>query len=172
MTAIIRPYTSEDAEAVLAVNEASLPAVNSIDARELADLAHQSAATLVAVQDGTPAGVLICLDHRADYESRNFAWLKDNLGEFLYVDRIALGPQARGKALGQALYAHLIDALARVPEYTCLPLACEVNTRPANPGSLRFHSRLGFREIGTADHGDKAVVYLSRPLTGTPEQGS
>ena len=172
MTAIIRPYAPEDAEAVLAVNEASLPAVNSIDTVELDDLAHQSAATLVAEENGVPAGVLICLDHRARYDSRNFSWLKANLGEFLYVDRIALGPAARGRALGQALYAHLIDLLTQTPEYAGLPLACEVNTRPANPGSLRFHARLGFREIGTADHGDKAVVYLARPLAGTPAQGS
>ncbi|MAB00573.1 MAG: GNAT family N-acetyltransferase [Stappia sp.] len=172
MSAIIRPYVPEDARAVLAVNEASLPAVNSIDTSELDDLARQSVATLVAVEKDTLLGVLICLDQTARYDSRNFAWLKENLGEFLYVDRIALAPEARGRALGQALYGHLIDLFARNSEYAGLPLACEVNTRPANPGSLRFHARLGFREIGTADHGDKAVVYLARPLAGTPAQGS
>ena len=37
-----------------------------------------------------------------------------------------------------------------------------MNERPANPGSLRFHKRLGFEPVGTMDHGDKAVVFLAR----------
>ena len=78
MSAIIRPYVPEDARAVLAVNEASLPAVNSIDTSELDDLARQSVATLVAVEKDTLLGVLICLDQTARYDSRNFAWLKEN----------------------------------------------------------------------------------------------
>ena len=78
MSAIIRPYVPEDARAVLAVNEASLPAVNSIDTSELDDLARQSVATLVAVEKDTLLGVLICLAQTARYDSRNFAWLKEN----------------------------------------------------------------------------------------------
>jgi predicted GNAT superfamily acetyltransferase len=27
-------------------------------------------------------------------------------------------------------------------------LCCEVNVEPPNPGSLRFHERIGFAEVG------------------------
>lgn len=162
--ALIRPFAPGDTACVLAANEASLPAVNSLTEDDLADLVGQSAVTLVAEVDGAPAGLLICLDHTARYASRNFAWLKDRLGTFAYVDRIALAPGARGRGLGEALYRSLLRHLAADPRHRDLPLACEVNSRPANPGSLRFHQRLGFREIGSADHGDKAVIYLARPV--------
>lgn len=160
----IRPFSAADAAAALAVNEASLPAVNSLSETELLDLARMSVHTLVALHDGNTVGLLVCLDQTADYDSRNFAWLKRNLGRFSYVDRIALAPQARGAGIGERLYRDLIDRLAADPHRLEAPLTCEVNTRPPNPGSLRFHQRLGFAEIGAQDLGDKAVVYLSRSI--------
>jgi predicted GNAT superfamily acetyltransferase len=87
------------------------------------------------------------------------------------VDRIALAPAARGSGTGERLYRELLALLAADPDRVGLPLACEVNTRPANPGSLRFHQRLGFAEIGANDHGDKAVVYLARAVMPAEQQG-
>ena len=45
-------------------------------------------------------------------------------------------------------------------------IGCEVNIRPPNPGSHRFHKRLGFHQVGERhyDGGDKAVAYYVRPL--------
>ncbi|NNE42793.1 MAG: GNAT family N-acetyltransferase, partial [Gemmatimonadetes bacterium] len=45
-------------------------------------------------------------------------------------------------------------------------ITCEVNTRPRNDGSLRFHARLGFREVGTqeTEGGAKAVSLLEKRL--------
>jgi predicted GNAT superfamily acetyltransferase len=45
-------------------------------------------------------------------------------------------------------------------------IVCEVNLQPPNPGSDRFHSAQGFREIGraTIDSGTKTVRYLLRRL--------
>ncbi|WP_417769525.1 GNAT family N-acetyltransferase [Stappia sp.] len=160
----IRPFLPADAGAARRVNEASLPAVNSLSEAELLALAEMSVHTLVAVRGEDLVGLLVCLDQGADYDSRNFTWLKDNLGRFAYVDRIALAPEARGAGIGQLFYQDLIARLAAEPARATAPLACEVNTRPPNPGSLRFHQRLGFAEIGAQDLGDKAVVYLSRPL--------
>lgn len=168
-TGRIRTFAPGDRDTVLAVNQANLPAVGSLTGAALDALVAQARATLVAEVDGRPAGLLICLDHTARYDSPNFAWLKERLGRFTYVDRIALAPDACGLGIGQRLYETLIARLAEDPATAGLPLACEVNTRPANPGSLRFHRRLGFVEIGTLDHGDKAVVFLSR--TADPASG-
>jgi predicted GNAT superfamily acetyltransferase len=41
-------------------------------------------------------------------------------------------------------------------------IVCEVNVQPPNPGSDRFHSAQGFREVGRGfvDNGSKTVRYL------------
>ena len=46
-------------------------------------------------------------------------------------------------------------------------LLCEVNVKPRNEGSLRFHHRLGFREVGQQDTegGAKRVSMLAKPIT-------
>jgi hypothetical protein len=46
-------------------------------------------------------------------------------------------------------------------------IGCEVNTAPPNPGSQRFHTRLGFVGIGEQifEAGSKSVRYYSRPLS-------
>ena len=46
-------------------------------------------------------------------------------------------------------------------------LLCEVNVRPLNAGSLRFHHRIGFTEVGQqdTDGGRKTVSLLAKPLS-------
>ncbi len=126
----------------------------------MAVLISQSAECLVAERESAVAGLLICLNEGADYDSRNFQWLKRKYERFFYVDRIALAPESRGLGLGEALYDSLIQRLPK----TGAPLCCEVNSRPPNPGSLKFHQRLGFTQIGTEAYEDKAVVFLARAL--------
>ena len=45
-------------------------------------------------------------------------------------------------------------------------ITCEVNTRPANPDSMAFHERLGFREVGRqqTEGGAKEVALLAWEL--------
>jgi predicted GNAT superfamily acetyltransferase len=45
-------------------------------------------------------------------------------------------------------------------------MACEVNIRPPNDESMRFHTRLGFGEVGTqvTDNGSKEVALLLKEL--------
>lgn len=172
-TPVIRPFEPTDLDALHRINQASVPNVGSVSLDRLRALVATSLTTLVAVGPEGPAGLLVCLDETADYDSPNFLWLKQRYPRFFYVDRIALDPDARGRALGQALYETLLTRLADTPSHRDLPLACEVNTEPANPGSLRFHARLGFREIGTQTFGDgKAVVYLARPVDAVSMEGT
>jgi predicted GNAT superfamily acetyltransferase len=167
----VRPIEPADFPAVVAINEASLPAVSSLTETALAELVATGVVTLVACSQDGPVGMLVCLDHEAEYDSPNFKWLKKSLTRFTYVDRIAVAPDARGKAIGRELYRALLARLAADPARAHLPLACEVNTRPPNPGSMRFHGSLGFVEIGRLDHGDKAVAYLMRDPKTAPDIG-
>lgn len=161
----IRPFLPGDLSHLLSINNAAVPAVSEVTAEELLDLIDQALVCLVAVVDDAPAGFLLCIGTGADYASPNYKWISENVPEFAYTDRISVDEDRRGLKIGEKLY----QALFQIYAGTGRSFVCEVNTRPPNPGSLRFHNRLGFEEIGTADHGEKAVVYLSKkPIEGEP----
>ncbi|WP_309712771.1 GNAT family N-acetyltransferase [Pseudolysinimonas sp.] len=140
----IRPYTPADLTAVVAINDAAYPAVPITPAEELVELIALSRLTLV-VDDGEPAGFIVALAPGLDYASENYTWFSARSSDFLYVDRIVLAPRLQGQGVGPRLYAAVDDA-ARADGAT--EITCEVNVRPPNPGSLAFHARLGFIEVG------------------------
>lgn len=156
---LIRPVQASDFPRLLVINNACTPGVGELDMSRLVKLAGQAAHLLVAEVDGTPAGFLLCLHEGADYASPNYGWLCARFDRMAYVDRIAIADGHRDLGLGAALYA----ALGKAEAGSGRPVTCEVNERPANPGSLRFHTKLGFEPVGRLDHGDKAVVFLARP---------
>ncbi len=59
--------------------------------------------------------------------------------------------------VASALYA---DVAGAARERGISVLACEVNLKPENPISLRFHARQGFVEIGTLGTRDGRIVSL------------
>jgi len=154
----VRPFLPGDLSSLLAMNNAAVPAVSELTAEDLLDLISGALICLVAENAGEAAGFLLCLGDGVDYDSPNYAWLSARVSNFAYTDRICVDETMRGRKIGDALYAALFKQFAG----TGRSFLCEVNERPANPGSLRFHGRLGFEEIGKADHGDKAVIYLQR----------
>ncbi|WP_299472891.1 GNAT family N-acetyltransferase [uncultured Roseibium sp.] len=154
----IRPFEPGDLSTLLGLNNSAVPAVNELTAEEMLDLIQSALICLVAVVDGEPAGLLVCFADGARYESQNYRWLSERHQNFAYTDRIVVDDRLRGQKIGDALYAALFSH--RATRGRCF--LCEVNERPPNPGSLRFHSRLGFDEIGRAENGDKSVVYMRR----------
>jgi predicted GNAT superfamily acetyltransferase len=159
----IRPYTPADLEAVVVINDGAHPAVPITPAGEIAELVASSRLALV-VDDGEVAGFLIALAAGQDYASENYAWFSARSDDFLYVDRIVLAPRLQGQGVGPRLYAAVEDA-ARADGAT--EITCEVNVRPPNPGSLAFHARLGFVEVGRQQTkgGTTEVALLARAVT-------
>lgn len=157
---LISPASTGDYSAILALNEEAVPAVNSIPQARLAHLHGQSAYLGVAREDDVVAGFLLVLSEAADYDSINFGYFKRHYPRFLYIDRIVVHPAFRGRGVGAALYADLERSLAAPGTL----LTCEVNLRPPNPGSLRFHEALGFRAVGEQDteNGSKRVCLMAR----------
>lgn len=167
----IRPAAAADLGALWAINDAATPGVGAVTETELARLvALPEATTFVAADaDDAPLGFLLLMAPGADYHSPNYRWFEDRLARgdgkaFVYVDRIAVAAAARGRRIGEALYE---SAFAAAPAGAVV-IACEVNTLPPNPGSMRFHGRLGFEQVGAAVHapGEKEVAYLERALPG------
>jgi predicted GNAT superfamily acetyltransferase len=101
------------------------------------------------------------------YASENYVYFSARARElgrdFVYVDRIVLAPALQSRGLGPRLYAAVFDEARRVgaPE-----VLCEVNVEPPNPGSLAFHTRLGFVEVGRQQThgGENVVVLLAAPV--------
>ncbi len=146
---------------LLAMNDAAVPAVNSIDRAELTHLHQQSLALIVARDSNDIAGFLLALPETADYQSANFQYFKANYPEFAYVDRIVVNSNYRRLGIGARLYAKLFEIAADKVRVTC-----EVNLQPPNPDSMAFHENLGFEKVAEQDThgGSKRVALLSRVL--------
>jgi uncharacterized protein len=145
---VIRDLTPQDHAAVLAINNATYPAMNRLDAAALAGIVAVCAYARVVEVDGQVQAFLLGLPPGADYASDNYAWFSARYADFLYVDRIAVHPAAQNAGYGARLYDDMaVFAHGRWP---CI--LAEVNALPPNPGSARFHARQGFAVVGELEH--------------------
>jgi len=162
----LRPYRDRDLDALVAVNDAAYPAVPITPAAELAELIGMSSVAVV-VDDGAAAGFVLGMPPGLAYQSENYLFFSARAREhgttFVYVDRIVLAAHLRGRALGPLLYDAVFDEARRVGADEVL---CEVNLEPPNPGSLAFHARLGFVEVGRqlTKGGANVVALLAAPV--------
>ena len=148
--------------AILALNEAAIPAVNSISLTDLEQLAAQSCYFRVAIVEDEVLGFLLMLPPGASYKSLNYAWFSERYEDFAYVDRIVIDPAVAGTGIGRQFYSDAIAVLAEKHSR----INCEVNIKPRNDVSLAFHAALEFVEVGQRDTegGSKRVSLLSRVL--------
>lgn len=158
----IRNVKSQDLAAVLALNESEVPHVGKIDISQMRWFAANASYFRVATDDDQLAGFLIGLRPGCSYGSLNYRWFCDRYVDFAYVDRIVIAPHARGRGLAARLYT---DFAATMPASVSL-MSCEVNIQPPNEQSMRFHTNLGFTEVGTlsSDSGRKQVALLIKQL--------
>ena len=162
----LRDYDERDLDRLVAVNDAAYPAVPLTPAAELAELIGMSS-VVVVVDDGSAAGFVLGMPPGLGYQSENYLFFSSRAREqgtsFVYVDRIVLAAHLRGRGLGPQLYAAVFAEARKVGADEVL---CEVNIEPPNPGSLAFHSRLGFVEIGrqSTKGGANLVSLLAAPV--------
>ena len=156
----LRNVAAGDLEAVWRINQRCVPAVNSLSLERLQRFTREAQYFRVAEYSSQIAGFLLCLAPEADYNSPNFRWLNERYDDFLYIDRVAIESAFQGLGIAKALY---LDAAEAVGD-RFRTIACEVNLRPRNDASLKFHERLGFRSVGTRDHGYVEVQYMVREL--------
>lgn len=164
----IRNIKADDLGETLAINQANVPEVGDLDAPRLADLHAMSSIALGVFTDHpadgertegkgtrvtggnsnfTLLGFCLVLPPEVGYTSVNYRWFMERYTDAFYLDRVAFDASARRRGLGTELYAAVEDRIrSRYPDVARLGL--EVNCDPPNEPSLRFHSRLGFREVG------------------------
>ncbi len=147
--ALIRPIEPGDLDHILAINEANTPEVGSVDAERMGFIVDESPIALVVEVGDAVAGFCLVLGSNSSYDSVNYRWFTERYDDFMYLDRVAVAAHHRGQGLGTLLYAEVDRSMAELGDVALLAL--EVNLDPPNDGSLRFHERLGFVEVGQQD---------------------
>ena len=145
---ILRNIDADDVPRLVAINNAAVPAVSPTDGSEfpaLLALSDVAVAVVAADEPKNVAGFVLAMRPGSSYDSENYRWFEGRGTDFLYVDRIVLAEESRGSGLGELLYAHVFECAEAEGRGE---VTCEVNLDPPNPGSLKFHARLGFVEVG------------------------
>ena len=154
--------TTDDLPEILELNEAVLPAVSSVT---LVDMEHFLSIAeyfrILKIKDQI-VGFLIALTPGKNYQSLNYKWFEKKYKSFMYIDRIVIAPAFHGNGFGRAFYDNLSDfSSEQAPRITC-----EVNIRPMNEGSILFHEKYGFDQVGTqeTEGGTKEVSLMAIDL--------
>ena len=154
----IRALQISDSSLIWEINEQGLPGTGKVSEQEIVDLLESSSLSIGLFDNNSLLGFVICLPPKTAYGSLNYLWFNERYDDFLYVDRIAVSTANRNQKIGSKLYQAVIDTASKLG----VPIAAEVNLRPPNPDSVRFHQRHGFTEIGQFEHGQKAVIMMLR----------
>lgn len=158
----LRDSTDADFEALLRLNAESEHFLSPLSLPRLQMLHAQAWYHRVVCADDSVLGFLLALREGADYDSENYRWFAARHPQFLYIDRIVLGPAARGQGLAARLYQ---DLFTRARGQGIARITCEFDWDPPNEASRRFHERFGFEEVGRQSvAGGKKIVSLQQVL--------
>ena len=131
---------------VLEINNANTPGVSQLTFAELeSDLNNSLHALAIDNERGDVCAFCITFDPNAPDAGANHQWFAERYKSFVYLDRIAIDSNHQNRGLGALLYQAVEQRMLDSSEYSLL--CCEVNLEPPNPGSLRFHQRIGFTEV-------------------------
>ena len=150
--------TKSDSDFVLSLNQDSIPSVSHLDLKKIDYFLQISSYFKIFKIDDNPVGFLIGLEPKKKYNSENYIWVNQRYSSFIYVDRIIIGSNYRNEGLGFYFYNHLIKSM----QGKVKNIFCEVNIKPYNEQSIKFHKKYGFDEIGKQDteNGKKRVAYM------------
>ncbi|WP_095087528.1 GNAT family N-acetyltransferase [Mesorhizobium sophorae] len=153
--------SAEDEAAILALNNEHAAELSWLEPERLSFLLGEAFYTR---RIGNLEAFIMTFDQDARYDSPNFVWFRERYPRFVYVDRVVVAAQARGRGHARLLYQDLFGHVERAGHTL---VTCEVNTDPPNPASDAFHAALGFAEAGDAviHGGKKAVRYYIRQIS-------
>jgi predicted GNAT superfamily acetyltransferase len=163
---IVRNIEITDVARVLEINNANTPGVSELTMSELeTDIKNCLHALAIDNEHGEVCAFCITFAPDAPDAGANHRWFADRFESFVYLDRIAIDPAYQNLGLGVLLYQSVEQQMIASAQHSML--CCEVNLEPPNPGSLRFHHRIGFAEVGQhSPQQDYRVSMLSKNLNG------
>ena len=143
----VRNIEIADLVRVLEINNANTPGVSELTMSELeTDIENCLHALAIDNEHGEVCAFCITFAPDAPDAGVNHQWFADRFESFVYLDRIAIDSKHQNRGLGALLYQTVEQNMLNSAEHSLL--CCEVNLEPPNPGSLRFHQRIGFTEVG------------------------
>lgn len=153
---IIRKFETKDYNRILQLNEESVHFLSPWTKEILERVITQSEIFNLIEIDGRIEAFVLTLREDKKYDSINYLWFSHHYDKFLYIDRVVVSLQMRDKGLGKSLYESVFK-YARESGVTYV--AAEIDIDPPNPGSLIFHEKFGFKEVGkhTVANGKKIV---------------
>lgn len=161
---ITRNFEKKDYDKVLELNDESVHFLSQLTNDGLNNFIAQAAIFNVIEVDGVVEGFIFALREGKEYDSLNYVWFLNHYNQFLYIDRIVISLKMQNKGLGKMLYQSLFNfaKLSDVPYVTA-----EIDIDPPNPGSLIFHEKFGFKEVGVqaVAEGKKVVSLQILKLT-------
>ena len=153
---IIRKAENKDLNKILELNEESVHFLSPLTMEKLEHLVSQSELLEVVEVDGEVEAFVLTITEGKDYDSVNYLWFAAHYERFLYIDRVVVSVKMNGKGLGGMLYKSVFEYAKQknIPFVTA-----EIDINPPNPGSLSFHEKYGFKEVGkqTVAGGTKVV---------------
>ena len=161
---VVRNIEIADLPRVLEINNANTPGVSALTFAELELDLHSSLHALAIDNElGEVCAFCITFDPDAPDAGDNHRWFAERYKSFVYLDRIAIDSNHQNRGLGALLYQAVERQMIASAEHSLL--CCEVNLEPPNPGSLRFHQRIGFSECGVeSSEPGYAVIYMKKLL--------
>ena len=162
----VRDIEIADLARVLEINNANTPGVSELTFAELELDLHSSLHALAIDNElGEVCAFCITFDPDALDAGDNHRWFVERYKSFVYLDRIAIDSNHQNRGLGALLYQSVEQHMLKSAEHSLL--CCEVNLEPPNPGSLRFHQRIGFTEVGQSmqEYANYRVSYLSKSVS-------
>jgi predicted GNAT superfamily acetyltransferase len=142
-----------DLDVVHLINQENVPAVGTETRATLEEIFDLCSTALVA-EDDAIRGFCMVLPPGTSYGSPNYLYFCDNYDDFVYLDRVAVTASHQGRGIGPLLYRE-VEARATAEWFTL-----EVNVKPLNEGSLRFHAREGFVEVDQMETRPGKIVSL------------
>ncbi|MBL10571.1 MAG: GNAT family N-acetyltransferase [Acidiferrobacteraceae bacterium] len=156
--ALIQLITQDEIEQLTVLNNKFAPQVNQLDKSDLECIVTQAKYSLYLTVGRNIAGFALALEPGASYQSENYQWFEKRYSEYLYIDRIVIDNKYQSLGYGQLLYNELkvLNGL-----HYCR-FTCEINIKPKNPKSLKFHCDYGFNPVGSqlTDDGKKQVLLM------------
>jgi uncharacterized protein len=157
----LRPITEADVPAVLALNHGFVDLLSPLDAERLLWLVGLADHADVVEVDDRVVGFVLTMAPGAAYDSQNYRWHAERYDDaFYYLDRIVIADEMRRRGLAGFVYDAMEDAARPFGRMTL-----EVNVDPPNLGSLAFHERRGYVEVGRLGEPGHVVGLMAKELS-------
>ena len=157
----LRPIAEADVPAVLGLNHRFVDLLSPLDAERLLLLVGLADHADVVEVDERVVGFVLTMAPGSEYDSENYRWHAARYdGAFYYLDRIVIAEEMRRQGLAAFVYDAMEDVARGFGRMTL-----EVNVDPPNLGSLAFHERRGYVEVGRLGEPGHLVGLMAKELT-------